>query len=70
MSDIDLTNAQWRKSSRSGGNTDMCVEVAFVGGQTAVRDSKDPDGPVLVFTRGEWEAFVAGAADGEFDLPA
>ena len=66
--DLDLTDAQWRKSSRSGGNTDMCVEVAFVDEAIAVRDSKNTNGPVLVFTRGEWDAFVEGAKDGEFDL--
>jgi hypothetical protein len=37
--------------------------------QVQVRDSKDPDGPVLAFTRREWEAFLAGCKDGEFDLP-
>jgi hypothetical protein len=46
----------------------MCVEVAFVDGAIAVRDSKNTAGPVLVFTRGEWDAFVEGAKDGEFDL--
>lgn len=66
--DLDLTNARWRKSTRSGGNSDMCVEVAFVADAIAVRDSKDTTGPVLIFTRGEWDAFVAGAKDGEFDL--
>lgn len=66
--DLDLSTAQWRKSTRSGGNTDMCVEVAFVGEAIAVRDSKDTAGPVLVFNRGEWDAFVAGAKVGEFDL--
>lgn len=65
---IDLTNAQWQKSTRSGAYGDNCVEVAFVGEITAVRDSKDPYGPVLMFTRGEWDAFVGGAKDGEFDL--
>jgi hypothetical protein len=44
------------------------VEVAFVGGAIAVRDSKNPIGPVLIFTPDEWDAFVAGAKDGEFDL--
>jgi hypothetical protein len=44
------------------------VEVAFVGGAIAVRDSKNPAGPALVFTSEEWDAFVAGAKDGEFDL--
>lgn len=65
---IDLTGAVWRKSSRSGPWTDNCVEVAFVDGAIAVRDSKNPTGPVLVFTQSEWDAFVDGAKDGEFDL--
>lgn len=65
---VDLDNAVWRKSTRSGPWTDNCVEVAFVGGAIAVRDSKDAAGPVLVFTPGEWDAFVDGAKDGEFDL--
>ncbi len=65
---VDLENADWRKSSRSGPYTDNCVEVAFVGDAIAVRDSKDPRGPVLLFTAGEWDAFVDGAKEGEFDL--
>lgn len=60
--------AVWRKSTRSGPWTDNCVEVAFVGDLIGVRDSKDFTKGVLVFTRGEWDAFVAGAKDGEFDL--
>jgi hypothetical protein len=68
--EIDLTNAQWRKSVRSGPNCDNCVEVAFVDGATAVRNSKDPTGPVVIFTPGEWGAFIGGVRDGEFDLPA
>jgi hypothetical protein len=44
------------------------VEVAFVGDAIAVRDSQTPDGPVLLFTQAEWDAFVGGAKDGEFDL--
>jgi len=44
------------------------VEVAFVNGKIAVRDSKDRRGPVLEFTPVEWEAFVGGVHDGEFDL--
>ena len=47
---------------------DNCVEVAFISGAIAVRDSKNPTGPALVFTPGEWDAFVGGAKDGEFDL--
>jgi hypothetical protein len=44
------------------------VEVAFVGGAVAVRDSKNQSGPSLIFTPAEWDAFVGGAKDGEFDL--
>jgi Domain of unknown function (DUF397) len=65
---VDLSTADWRKSSRSGPYTDNCVEVAFIDGAIAVRDSKDPNGGLLVFTPGEWDAFVDGAKDGEFDL--
>lgn len=56
----------WRKSTRSGGNSDMCVEVALTDDGARVRDSEDPNGPVLEFTRGQWDAFLAGVADGEF----
>ncbi|MEV1289755.1 DUF397 domain-containing protein [Micromonospora sp. NPDC049679] len=65
---VDLSRAEWHKSSRSGPNCDNCVEVAFVGGAIAVRDSKNPTGAALIFTPGEWNAFVGGAKDGEFDL--
>ena len=65
---VDLGSAVWRKSARSGPWTDNCVEVAFVDGAIAVRDSKDPSGPVLIFTPSEWDAFVDGTKDGEFDL--
>jgi hypothetical protein len=43
------------------------VEVAFVQEAIAVRDSKNPAGPALIFTAAEWDAFVGGAKDGEFD---
>ncbi|GAA3016445.1 DUF397 domain-containing protein [Streptosporangium longisporum] len=49
----------WRKSSLSGGQQN-CVEVAQIGDSVAVRDSKDPDGPRLTFTRSVWLDFVAG----------
>lgn len=64
---VELTMATWRKSTRSGPNCDNCVEVAFVGAGIAIRDSKDPLGPNLLFTADEWEAFVGGAKNGEFD---
>jgi hypothetical protein len=66
MQMTDLSPERWRKSSYSSSNG--CVEVAFVGGKVAVRDTKDRQGPVLLFTAHEWEAFLAGARDGEFDL--
>ncbi|MFE7796957.1 DUF397 domain-containing protein [Nocardia sp. NPDC057440] len=66
---VDLSRAQWFKSSRSGANQD-CVEVAHLDGDmVGVRDSKNPTGPALVFTPGEWEAFTAGVQDGEFTRP-
>ena len=64
---VDLATANWRKSSHSSNNG--CVEVAQSGDQIAVRDSKDPAGPVLMFTAYEWRAFFAGVRDGEFDSP-
>jgi hypothetical protein len=66
---MDLTGAAWRKSSFSSGNGGACVEVAIVpsapedgGSLVALRDSKDPVGPALVFTPGEWRAFIATVA--------
>ncbi|WP_320065116.1 DUF397 domain-containing protein [Micromonospora sp. RTGN7] len=56
----DLTGARWRKSTRSGSNGGDCVEVADnLSDIVAVRDSKDPAGPVLTFTAGTWSTFVA-----------
>jgi hypothetical protein len=64
---VDLAAAVWRKSTRSGSSG--CVEVAFVDGQVAVRDSKNRRGGLLVFTPLEWEAFLGGVRDGEFRIP-
>lgn len=57
----------WRKSSYSGANGN-CVEFAVADGDlVAVRNSRFPDGEVLLFYRAELGAFLAGAKDGEFD---
>lgn len=63
-----LSTTRWHKSSFSGVNG--CVEVTLEEGGVAVRDSKNPTGPVLRFTAHEWETFLAGARDGEFNLPS
>ncbi|MDP9862293.1 MULTISPECIES: DUF397 domain-containing protein [Streptosporangium] len=56
---MDLTGARWRKSSRSNGNGGECVEVAVnLPGVVAVRDSKNPDGPALLFSPEVWATFL------------
>jgi hypothetical protein len=66
-----LDRVTWIKSSHSGPTGGNCVEVAFLGdGQIAVRNSRHPAGPALVFTAAEWDAFLGGARDGEFARPA
>lgn len=68
MPSPELAGATWFKSTRSSGNGGQCLEVARLDdGRCAVRDSKNPDGPVLIFTPAEWAAFTAGVRDGEFD---
>lgn len=60
---MDLTGARWRKSTRSSGQGGACVEVADnLPGVVAVRDSKDPAGPVLAFGPDAWRTFVARVA--------
>ncbi|MFJ3421831.1 DUF397 domain-containing protein [Streptomyces sp. NPDC086082] len=63
-----IQDAVWVKSTYSGASGGNCVEVAALpGGGAAVRNSRDPEGPALVYTREELAAFVAGAKGGEFD---
>lgn len=66
---LDLSAAWWRKSSYSNGTGGSCVEVAdgYLGVQP-VRDSKDPEGPALVFGADAWSAFVADVKAGRFPL--
>ncbi|MEV8637530.1 DUF397 domain-containing protein [Streptosporangium sp. NPDC051023] len=75
---MDLSNLKWRKSSLSGNNGGDCVEVAELehpvqrpahkqDATLALRDSKDPHGPVLFFNDSEWAAFLNGVKAHEFD---
>ena len=57
---MDLSRAQWSKASYSNSNGGACVEVARnLPGTVAVRDSKDPHGPILVLSRDQWASFTA-----------
>jgi hypothetical protein len=69
MPAADLPEVTWRKSRRSGPQGGNCVEVADLpDGQVAMRNSRHPAGPALVFTAAEWAAFLGGARDGDFGL--
>jgi len=65
---MDLSGAEWHKSTLSQGDNNNCVEVARnLPGIVAVRDSKAPDKPSLIFTPSEWSAFVSSIRNGQFD---
>ena len=71
---LDLAEAEWVRAEPEGATLTEVVEYAFVphtDGVTyvAMRKSTEPDGTVLVFTPSEWDAFVKGVRDGEFNLP-
>lgn len=62
-----LTDVTWMKSHHSNPSGN-CVEMALLpGGDVAVRNSRHPEGPALVYTEGEVRAFLAGVRDGDFD---
>ncbi|MGK4582343.1 DUF397 domain-containing protein [Kitasatospora sp. HPMI-4] len=72
-SSLDLSGAMWIKSTHSDGNGGNCIEWAPVFaplGVISVRDSKDPQGPALVFSAEAFAAFVAGVKNGERRLTA
>jgi hypothetical protein len=63
----DLRDVTWLKS-RYSNSQGTCVELADLpGGDIALRNSRDPDGPALIYTPAEIDAFLRGAKDGEFD---
>jgi len=67
MPATELLAAKWQKSGRSNPSGN-CVEIAALpGGGVAVRNSRDPEGPALIYTVAEIAAFIAGARDGDFD---
>lgn len=66
MSSFEVADLKWRKAQRSAGNG-ACVEVASYQDMVAVRDSKDPNGPVLTYAHDEWNVFLRGAKSGDFD---
>jgi hypothetical protein len=73
MADLDLSRAEWRKSTYSNGSGGSCVETAALRGNggrlvIAVRDSKDPNGPALTFTGREWQSLVTTIKAGRLDL--
>lgn len=68
MTACDHSSADWRKSSRSDGGGQHCVEVAFVADNTAVRDSKDPWGGHLVLPPDTWHQFADAVRSGSLGL--
>ena len=66
LTDLERMNLVWRKSQLSTNNG-SCVEIASVVGKVVLRDSKQPNGPMLVYYPDEWMAFLDGAKKGEFD---
>jgi hypothetical protein len=60
--ELDLSRAQWRKSSYSG-NSGNCVEIAYLDDAVAVRDSTKLDGSVLMFSPQAWRAFTSDTRD-------
>jgi hypothetical protein len=66
LSEAELSQLSWLKALCSSVNG-QCVELAAAVDKVAIRDSKDPNGPILVYTSAEFSAFLEGARNGEFD---
>lgn len=67
---MEPDNDGWFRSSFRCSSYSNCVEVRFTAGVAEVRNSRQPDGPTLVFDRAEWDAFESGVLRGEFNMPA
>jgi Domain of unknown function (DUF397) len=68
MDGLDIRRAEWSKSSYSSANG-QCIQVARnLPGVVAVRDSKNPDGPKLIFSPADWQTFVSGMKGQDFSL--
>ena len=69
MNAPEYVGVTWRKSKRSGSTND-CVEIAELpNGRVAIRDSKEPDGPALEFSRAAFKGMIGGAKAGELEGP-
>jgi hypothetical protein len=66
LSEEERVGLSWIKAQASTYNG-ACVEVASAAGKVAMRDSKDPNGPILVYAHAEFGAFLDGVRNGEFD---
>jgi hypothetical protein len=66
VSDAERARLAWQKA-RASTSYGACVELAATAGGVAMRDSKDPDGPILLYTRTEFKAFLDGARNGDFN---
>lgn len=64
----EMRSLEWRKARRSMSNG-ACVEVASSAEGMAVRDSKDPEGPVLYYAAATWDSFLGAARSGSFGFP-
>ncbi len=67
MNEIDRSQLRWYKSSFSSANSQCCMCARLHDGGMALMDSKNPDGTVLTFSRGAWQAFISGVTLEEFD---
>jgi hypothetical protein len=66
LTGLERSRLVWYKAQASTAHG-QCVQVARTGGKVVIRDSKNPDGAVLVYTRAEFSAFLEGVRNGEFD---